>query len=338
MTSLSLRLSLRYHSKDTHLAFKLAIFNMITQYTCFKNLIMDIIYNELLQENDYFELQQQYPARISSNSTLNKYNNTFFQRHSYLNHSTSLPIGRVPYNAVFILYYFYLCNGDSAILSNYIEMLSIDSGNDTITEINDGDEFDEFDNSNNNHYNVMHLKHAFQFLKEKMELQQLYHHYEKQLTINSSAVNNNKRSRIMYYKLKKIEMKRCNVHFKVSGWNGFFKSGPHLKEITLLDINLAKYKLPNEFIKLSILEATFDLSHLSLDLLKIKNFNYQPVALEGYKRHFVKELMIKVSSTKSPYYVGFESKYKNSTFSYINSTTLNNICEYIDDTVFHYYL
>ncbi|CAO3650030.1 unnamed protein product [Cunninghamella blakesleeana] len=398
LTSLSLSLSSRYYSKDTHSIYRSAIFNMITQYIGLKKLTIDINYDEdlnqvwpyaelygwlqqnptqlnyigyssdfvvkLLQENGYFGQQQQQlqssvdPTIIPSNPTLNNYNNIFFQRHDYLNHLTSLSIGNENCNAIYMFYYFYLCNGNSVFLSNTIETLSIDSGyfgniyfclnafpnlkslhisgNGTAMEINDDDEYDNF-NDDNDYYNSPHLKEVLQFLKKKMELQQLAISNAEVNNKNRSNNNNNNKDHVNYYNLKKIELKLLNVHFKMNGWNGLFKRCPNLKEISLSDINSVKRVEDNESIKMPIQEATFDLSHLSLDLLKIENFNYEPVSLVYDERHYVKVLMInETSSTKSSYYIGFENKSKSVTFNYINSTTLNIICKYIDSIVFHY--
>ncbi|CAO3630463.1 unnamed protein product [Cunninghamella blakesleeana] len=138
-----------------------------------------------------------------------------------------------------------------------------------------------------------------------------------------------------FYELKKLEINHCYVHFKKYGWNGVFRKMPNLKTIILSRINSEKMDdnlyYGRNFVKQSIKQPTFDLSHLSLNLLRINDFNYDPhVINKTHKNHYIKELMIDKISLDKVYYVGLGNTTRNVPFGCSRSATLNIKCKYID--------
>ncbi|CAO3650021.1 unnamed protein product [Cunninghamella blakesleeana] len=365
LESLHIILYRRVYTKTAYPSFRLAIYNMITQYKYLKRLAVNSVskifsgkvwpHAELLHwlkqnpkqfshlDYDYIFIEphltyRESPSRITSSSLSAFNNDIFYQSHDYLYHLTSLTIGSEPTISIYALYYFYLCNKDSSILSNSIEELKIDSirfgniffwleafpnlksfiihGAGEVTNINDDDIGDD-----------RFYKEKYQFLKKRMGWKQ-----QNDTDSTTTTTTNNHPQR--YYKLKKIELKHCVVDFKKYGWNGFFKHFNDLKAITLIQVNQLHTSFNTEHIIEPAQQATLDLSHLSLNLIKIGNFNYDQYALQTHKDHYVKELMIKETLLNKTYYIGFENEYSESTFHYENSTTLNIICKYIDNISF----
>ncbi|CAO3650036.1 unnamed protein product [Cunninghamella blakesleeana] len=368
-------------------SMKPAIYNLITQYKHLKKLIVKLEnveflfkiwpYTELLHwlkqkplQLTYLEYNynfidsiiRQHGNQLNTDITPTL-SSTFFnddiflQSHDYLNHLSTLSIVMDLRISVHILYYFYLCNDDSSILSNSIELLKIDIhmfgnvqfwlhafpnlkslsviGKDKMTAINDDDGDDELYNYENNIGNRNHLKKSNQFLKKKMNWRQ----QQQQSTTDSTAIIDHHHYHSNCFKLKKLELKNCAVDFKRYGWNGFFKLFNNLNTIILININLICND--HQPIKSPFQQATFDLSHLSLNLIKIENvkcFYYfissNPILSADCC--LVKKLMIKELLFNNTYYIGHGSEYRNSTFDHKNSDILNIICKSIDNVVFNH--
>ncbi|CAO3630458.1 unnamed protein product [Cunninghamella blakesleeana] len=276
------------------------------------------------------------------------------QRHEYLNHLYSLSLGTITSNAIDSLFYFYLCNNNNNVISNSIEELNLIfgnfgniyfwlngfpnlkslsiKGNQQTTHIIDGiDTGDDYKYNNSIHYQKI-----LPYLKEKMKQQE-------QLMKDSQTSKSSSKSKdiIRFFKLKKIEIRYCYVSFEKYGWNGLFKRLPDLKTIILSNVNeVITGKINNQRIKKIVKpparHATLDLSHLSLDFLKISHFNLSPCSLwKGMEKHCVKNLMINETSLDKIYYVGGDN-FSSKTPSYHEySTTLTIKCKWVDYIDFH---
>ncbi|CAO3650013.1 unnamed protein product [Cunninghamella blakesleeana] len=388
LESLTIELATESYPETIFRASRLAIYNMITQYSCLKKLKVKAVYsnfpNKLWPLTELLEWLQQHPTQLSSldhsynfigdlidfNRSLDQQQydiNTgiispppwnhriFFQSHDYLKHLSYLSLGEYTYiPAPSILCYFYVVNNnnnynneDLSILSSSIKELKLDSiyigniyfwlkafpsleslkisGTTMATQVDDNNSYDCTNDSHNNYY----LKEVYRFLKQKMKWPQ-----SQSQQINTDPITT---TSILYYKLKRVEIKNCSVNFKLHGWNGFFKRCPYLKTIIISNVNPVKIK-PNgnqPLMNPPHIPVTFDLSHLSLDLLHIHHFNDQTYKVNSRVDHFIKELRIMETCLNKPsYYVGRENKYQNHPFHYEYSTTLNINCKYIENLIF----
>ncbi|CAO3620169.1 unnamed protein product [Cunninghamella blakesleeana] len=137
------------------------------------------------------------------------------------------------------------------------------------------------------------------------------------------------------YKLKKIEIIDCKVNLKRNGWDGFFKKCPYLKIILLSNVNRRLFGYLKEYISSPGQHSTFDLSHLSLDLLKIQNVNCKPLIVDQeYKYDYIKELKITETSLNKEYYVGVNNETRPYSNALKTTATLHIICKYIDCLIF----
>lgn len=275
------------------------------------------------------------------------------QQHDYLNHLSSLSLGSKSSNAIDSLFYFYLCNNKNSnnVISNSIKELELGfcnfgsnyfwlngfpnlkslsiSGHYGITVV-----MDDIDKNDDDKYSSsMYFREVLCYLKKKTKQQQ------QTLKDLSSSSLTAVETAISFYKLKKLEIKNCHVNFKKHEWSGFFKKLPYLKIIILSNINrinTINNKNERKLVKLPVEQATFDLSHLSLDLLKINLFNYEPYFVwKTCKKHYVKELMINETYLDKVYYVGPDNISNDTPFHNSNSTTLNIKCKYIEHIDFH---
>ncbi|CAO3630339.1 unnamed protein product [Cunninghamella blakesleeana] len=289
------------------------------------------------------------------------------QQHHYLNCLTTLSLEDESSYAIDALFYFYICNNnssDSNVISNSIEELNLkfnnfgyiyfwldgfpnlkslkiigSNGNIQVTD--SIDDIDDHKCSVSKYY-----REILYYLKNKMKQQEQSLNDSSSLSTSSalsslslsSASSASPTASIKSYKLKKLEFKDCTVNFNKHGWNGFFKRLTNLKTIILSKINELK-RIDNEeykdLVKPIAQQFTFDISHLSLDLLKIHKFNYEPLfTCKFEQQHYVKELMINEISLDKVYYLKHDSISSNTSFNYPNSTTLIIKCKYIDYIIF----
>ncbi|CAO3650033.1 unnamed protein product [Cunninghamella blakesleeana] len=399
LESFSLTIKSRSYSPTSIPFFRVAIYNVITRYKYLKKLITKLDCEEfqvrVWPQSELFHWLQHNPTQLThldytyifihdvifnrvdfgrtlpqltpSRSSTNFFNGIIFiQPHDYLNHLTSLSLGNEPFNAIDILYYFYLCNKATNTLSKSIEELKLQTSvfgslyvwlnafpnlkslsiigsnilsniiNENDIDINDDDvEYYENDDLE------IHSKEIYDFFKKKKSWMHQAHSDSTVITNSNHDIDNSSNNHIKHehhhkYKLNRIEMANCRIRFQKYGWNGFFKHFTDLKTIILYNINpvhIISYN--HQSIKEPVQQATFDLSHLSLDLMNLKNFNYDQytIKIPPYN-HYVKELIINETSCNNTYYVGYGNEHKYNLFDYKNSTTLNIICKSIDNIVF----
>ncbi|CAO3650017.1 unnamed protein product [Cunninghamella blakesleeana] len=301
---------------------------------------------------DVFQIE---PRMISASSSPEINGRFIFQPQqiNYLNHLSSLSIGSKRSNTIHILYYFYLCNEkkESSYLSYSIEELNLGdghhgniyfwltafpnlkaltiSGPDKLKVITDYD-IDEYDDMH--YYSTLNLKfeEIYPLLNRKMKQQKELITHPTTTTAEATLSNIDH----PYYKLKKIAMKRCVVDFRKFGWDTFFKRCPHLRTISLSNINPWIKSYARDTIKVPLQHATIDLSHLSLELLKIHNFIYVIHFSEHRQLHLVEQLCLKNILSDNSFYVVYDSEMKNNTYDDNPVFTLNIIYKQIDSIVF----
>ncbi|CAO3641815.1 unnamed protein product [Cunninghamella echinulata] len=376
LESLSFNLESEYDASDNDgneliLSFKLAIFNLITGYPFLKKLKTNLINRDVAMKvwphMELLKWLQQNPTQLthldfpfgfmvtnklniiinneiqhgqkqictnmnsSASSILNINTNTIFEQHNYLNHLTYLSLHEERYHLVGsldILYFFLQGQNNSITVSNSIGELKLSFktigniydwldafpnlkllslyGAEYITDDNDDEKLNDLVSSEVNQY----------FKKKRKQQQQSE-------TTNSTN---------QFYKLKKINIQNSTVHFKKYGWNGFFKQCPELKTIILACIyDLCSIKDNGNTIPF------FDLSHLSLDFLKINLFSYFSNKKTSQPLIRVYLLSIHEISLDKEYYIALyncKTTYKPSISPEVPLTSLNIKCKYIDHLAF----
>ncbi|KAI9300667.1 hypothetical protein BJ944DRAFT_275415 [Cunninghamella echinulata] len=290
---------------------------------------LDDIYN-----NGYQHGQQKICSSVNSaaSSIFNINISTIFEQHNYLDYLTYLSLHEEQYYSVDsldILYFFLQYQNNSTIVSNSIEELKLSFK--TIGNIYDwldafpnikllslhGINFITDDSDDDKLKNFVSSK-ANQYFKNKRKQQQQ--------SKTSDSTN-------QFYKLKKIDFQGITVHFKKYGWNGFFKQCPELKTIMLTYVcdlySTGGYDNDST--------PFFNLSHLSLDFLKINLFSCFPnnkTLSSPLRLHL---LSIHETSLDKQYYVwlyNFKATYKPSISPRAPFTSLNIKCKYLDHLAF----
>ncbi|CAO3652829.1 unnamed protein product [Cunninghamella blakesleeana] len=353
-------------------SFKLAIYDMVTQYDHLKKLEIHSSSDKVWPSIDLLKWIQQNPTKIthlyypfhllSKNKNENDDDNQpqpqpqpqhvdrsiiyndqhLFLKHDYFSHLSSLSFYLE--DQIDMLSYFFLYN-DSINMHNPIEELNIKSDKSVsiylwlnlfpnlrslnieglfpnrMGNVNDKDAADD-DDYNMNSINNHKFKELCQLSTQKI--------MQRQQQINNESSTT---TTPITYKLRKIKLDFCRMDFRKYGLNGFFKRCPSLKTIIFHQICCTASQTHNE--ENIAQQATFDLSHLSLDLIDIKYFHYRPYdnIINHHDVHLVKELMVNETSLDKTYYLGAGNYTQNEPFNYEYSTTLHIICKFIDHIV-----
>ncbi|CAO3630471.1 unnamed protein product [Cunninghamella blakesleeana] len=267
------------------------------------------------------------------------YENLGIQEQDYLNHLSFLSLGNKSVNGINALFYFYICNEKNYIISNSVEELVLEFTNlgnifywlNRFPNLKSlsifGNNGTKVTDEYNQYSGCVTYKDIIEQVNMNMEQQQQQN--KKKILLDSELESSSPESENKFYKLRKIEIQNCRVNFERYGWNGDFKQLPNLKKIILSKINPVQRLQKNSaqytsgYYDLTPNEVTFDFSHLSLDLLKINQFNDNTynVFKENRKVHCVRQLLIYETAYDKEYYLASQNIVGYSRVSRSNSTT-----------------
>ncbi|CAO3630315.1 unnamed protein product [Cunninghamella blakesleeana] len=298
-------------------------------------------------DHDYYD-NEDYDDNDSINPLTVTFMHIPIQEHDYLNHLSSLSLGDRSSSAIDALFYFYLCNHEfgRTFISSSIETLALRFsscgdiyfwlyGFPNLKSLSISGYYGTTlvtDSINGAYSNSYYPEEILRYLKKRMkrQKQQPWMYLSSSTEVETKAI---------YFKLQKLEIKDCNVHFKNHGWDGLFQKLPDLKTVILSKINRVgtiDNKMEKKLVSPPLDYVFFNWSHLSLDLLQMNNFNDQPYYVwKTPKKHYVKELMIDETSLDKEYYVGPDNLFSDIHSYNPNSTTLCIKCKYIEHIDFH---
>ncbi|CAO3641800.1 unnamed protein product [Cunninghamella echinulata] len=271
---------------------------------------LDNLSTNTIDHHHHHQQQQQqhgqtYTSMIPSPPSISKHhiNNTNIQQqqqYNYLNYLTRLSLTGSSTTSMDVLYYFLQNQNNSTIIPNLIEELklsfrSIGNIYDWLDAFPNLKTFSLFginyitDNYDKDNANLNHVpsKATYQIFNSNKKKQQQQTSMTDSTTITTQS-----------YKLKKIDIEYSKVYFKKKdGWNELFKRCPDLKTIILSHVN-DPFEGVNNNKPLYHQPNFFNLSHLSLDFLRLSYFHDSPYKSTLSDDLYINKLKIHETSIK----------------------------------------